>query len=73
MHFNGLLNKVFAPPFIGLDKRVHRTLLEAVKYVIKRMDRLFGNTRLHHKREQYYRVMTKLLVGTQARPVIIVD
>lgn len=97
MHFNGLLNKVFAHTSIGVDKRVHRTLLAAaktlceckhlsiaglgrhlrsrvaVKYVIKRMDRLFGNARLHHKREQYYRVMTQLLVGSQPRPVLIVD
>ncbi len=97
MHFERLLNKVFAHKSIGVDKRLHRTLLGAaktlcecrhlsitglgrhfrsrvaVKSVIKRMDRLFGNARLHHKREQYYQVMTRLLVGTQSRPVIIVD
>ena len=97
MHFERLLNKVFTHKSLGVDKRLHRTLLGAaktlcecrhlsiaglgrhfrsrvaVKYVIKRMDRLFGNARLHHKRERYYQMMTRLLVGTQQRPVIIVD
>lgn len=44
-----------------------------VKHAIKRIDRLFGNARLHSHREQYYRVMTQLLVGANPRPVILVD
>ena len=45
----------------------------AVKHAIKRIDRLFGNARLHHKREHYYQTMVRLLVGTHRRPVILVD
>jgi len=45
----------------------------AVKHVIKRMDRLFGNGRLHDKRERYYQIMVRLLVGTTRRPVILID
>ena len=97
MHFSQLLHSVFAHTSIGVDQRVHRTLLKAaetlcecrqlsiaglgrqlrscagVKHVIKRVDRLFGNGRLHARREQYYRVMVQWLVGQQSRPVISVD
>lgn len=97
MHFSELLHCVFAHTSIGVDKRVHRTLLKAaetlcecrhlsiaglgrhlrscagVKHVIKRVDRLFGNWRLHARREQYYRVMVQWVVGQQSRPVITVD
>ena len=45
----------------------------SVKHVIKRVDRLFGNRRVHAKREQYYLMMVQWLVGPQQRPVIIVD
>jgi hypothetical protein len=45
----------------------------SVKHVIKRIDRLFGNTRLHAKREAYYKIMVRLLVGTSLRPVILID
>jgi hypothetical protein len=97
MHFSGLLNEVFAHRSIGVDKRLHSTLLEAshtlcecrqlsiaglarqlrssagVKHVIKRIDRLFGNRRLHERREQYYRVMLQRLVNRHAPVLLIVD
>lgn len=45
----------------------------AVKHTIKRIDRLFGNQHLHHKRGHYYQMMVKLLVGSNPHPVILVD
>ena len=97
MHMSKLLHKVFMSSSKNIDKRLHRTLLDAavtlsdcrhlsiaglgrclkstalVKHTIKRMDRLFGNVRLHERRKNYYQTMVKLLVGTNLRPVIIVD
>ena len=45
----------------------------AVKHTIKRIDRLFGNTRLHERRQSYYQMMVKLLIGTNPHPVILID
>ncbi len=55
----------------GLGRHLKSSV--AVKHVIKRMDRLFGNARLHDKREQYYQVMVRMLVGANPRPVILID
>ena len=44
-----------------------------VKHTIKRVDRLFGNPRLHGKRAIYYQIMVKCLIGLNLRPVILVD
>lgn len=97
MHIGKLLHKVFKSASKAIDKRLHRSLLEAaltladcrhlsiagigrclksttaVKHTIKRIDRLFGNSRLHEKRRYYYQRMAKLLVGTNAHPVILID
>ena len=97
MHIGEVLHKVFLPSSKHIDKRLHRTLLEAavtlsdcihlsiaglgrclrstalVKHTIKRMDRLFGNNRLHERRKNYYLTMVNLLVGKNPRPVIIID
>lgn len=97
MHISKLLHKVFTSTSKSIDKRLHRTLLEAaytlsdckhlsiaglgrclvsktkVKYTIKRMDRLFGNPRLHARRHYYYQTMVNLLIGTNTRPVVIID
>lgn len=97
MHIKQLLHKVFMPASQSIDKRLNRSLLEAVltlsdckhlsiaglgrclvssttvKHAIKRMDRLFGNPRLHRKRSIYYQAMVKLLIGLNPRPVILVD
>jgi hypothetical protein len=51
----------------------HLSSKVAVKHVIKRMDRLFGNRRLHAQRGQAYQVMVRWLVGRTPRPVILVD
>ena len=51
----------------------HLSSKVAVKHVIKRMDRLFGNKRLHDQRRQPYQVMVRWLVGRTPRPVILVD
>lgn len=45
----------------------------AVKHAIKRIDRLFGNPRLHAKRQAYYRLMANMLVGSTPHPVILID
>jgi len=97
MHIRKLLHKAFHPASAFIDKRLHRTLLEAVltlsdcrhlsiaglgrclssstavKYAIKRMDRLFGNAHLHRRRSIYYQRMVGLLVAAQPRPVILID
>jgi len=44
-----------------------------VKHSIKRIDRLFGNQHLHHKRHRYYKNMVNLLVGENRQPVILID
>jgi len=97
MHISKLLHKAFISASENIDKRLHRTVLEAavtlseckhlsiaglgrclksstaVKYTIKRIDRLFGNTRLHNKRHMYYQAMIHLLIGTNPRPMILID
>jgi hypothetical protein len=45
----------------------------AVKHSIKRIDRLFGNIRLHQKRRAYYQTMVNLLIGANPNPVILID
>jgi DDE family transposase len=45
----------------------------AVKYSIKRIDRLFGNLRLHQRRYVYYQTMVNLLIGSNPKPVILID
>jgi hypothetical protein len=45
----------------------------SVRHTIKRIDRLFGNARLHDKRQYYYQTMVKLLVGENRQPVILID
>ena len=45
----------------------------AVKHSIKRIDRLFGNLRLHQRRYAYYQTMVKLLIGSNPHPVILID
>jgi len=44
-----------------------------VKHTIKRIDRLFGNPRLHQKRVAYYQMMVNILIGNNPRPVILID
>ena len=43
------------------------------KHCIKRADRLLSNAHLHQERESIYAELTRLLVGSQLRPVIMVD
>ncbi len=45
----------------------------AVKHSIKRIDRLFGNLRLHKRRRMYYQTMVNLLIGSNPHPVILID
>jgi len=97
MHIRELLHKVFTPASQNIDKRLHRSLLEAaltltdcrhlsiagigrclrsstvVKYTIKRIDRLFGNPRLHGRRQAYYQLMANMLIGSNPHPVILID
>jgi hypothetical protein len=54
---------------LGRSFRTH----VAVKHVIKKIDRLFGNQQLHKKRKSYYRIMAKLLINANTRPVILID
>lgn len=44
-----------------------------VKHSIKTIDRLFGNTLLHGKRNIFYRAMINLLLNNNTRPIIIID
>lgn len=97
MHIGKLLHNVFSPASQMIDKRLHRSLLEAaltltdcrhlsiagigrclrsttaVKYTIKRIDRLFGNPRLHNKRHAYYQLMANMMIGSNPHPVILID
>lgn len=43
------------------------------KHCIKRADRLLSNVRLHEQRRPLYGLITRLLIGSQTRPVIAVD
>lgn len=43
------------------------------KHAIKRIDRLLSNSHLHAERLLMYHWLTQLLVGQQARPIILVD
>jgi len=45
----------------------------AVKHSIKRIDRLFGNLRLHQRRQAYYQTIVTLLIGSNPQPVILID
>ncbi len=51
----------------------HLVSSTAVKHVIKRIDRLFGNQHLHRKRYSYYQTMVNLLVGSNPHPVVLID
>ena len=51
----------------------HLLSFAKVKHNIKRIDRLFGNDRLHQQRIHYYRTMARYLVGKQQHPIILVD
>lgn len=44
-----------------------------VKHNIKRIDRLFGNKRLHKSKAIYYQRMASLLINSNSRPIILVD
>ena len=43
------------------------------KHCIKRADRLLANRRLYQEREALYGELTRLLVGSRTRPIIIID
>jgi hypothetical protein len=43
------------------------------KHCIKRADRLLSNAHLYREREEIYHTMTRLILGTIQRPVILVD
>lgn len=43
------------------------------KHGIKRIDRLLGNARLHREQFTFYRAIARRVVGSAARPVILVD
>ena len=43
------------------------------KHGIKRIDRLLGNARLHSEQLTFYRAIARRVVGSAARPVILVD
>ena len=43
------------------------------KHNIKRADRLVGNTHLHQERLMIYQAIAKMIIGSQPKPVIIVD
>jgi len=43
------------------------------KHCIKRAGRLLSNPRLHPEREPVHAELTRLFVGSQTRPIIIVD
>lgn len=45
----------------------------AVRYRVKRADRLLGNTRLHEEQLLFYRLLCDLLIGTRPEPILIVD
>lgn len=44
-----------------------------VKHNIKRMDRLLGNKQLYAERESIYAALIKLVIGSNQRPIILVD
>jgi hypothetical protein len=44
-----------------------------VKHLIKCIDRLFSNKRLHNDKLQLYRAMVNLIVGNITRPIVVVD
>lgn len=43
------------------------------KHNIKRADRLLSNRHLHHETHKLYRSLSHQIIGTQTRPVILVD
>lgn len=43
------------------------------KHHIKRSDRLIGNRHLHRERQRIFQALAAVLVGSQSRPVIVVD
>jgi hypothetical protein len=43
------------------------------KHGIKRVDRLFGNERLHSELDKLYRTLATLLLRSEKRPVVLVD
>jgi hypothetical protein len=43
------------------------------KHNIKRADRLLSNTHLHRESFEVYRALCRQLVGTQTRPVVLID
>ncbi len=56
---------------VGLDRSLHRNC--HVKHKIKAVDRLFGNAKLQKKSLCFYRVILLLLIGSNQRPMIIID
>lgn len=43
------------------------------KHNIKRVDRLLGNKHLHTEITPFYRAIAKMLIGSQTRPVVLID
>jgi hypothetical protein len=55
----------------GLGRAI--STLAKTKHNIKRADRLVGSATLHQDRPLIYRALTKWIIGTQRRPVILID
>ena len=55
----------------GLGRAIQT--LAKTKHNIKRADRLVGSAAIHQDRPLIYQAMAKLIVGTQHRPVILID
>jgi hypothetical protein len=55
----------------GVGRHLRGKALE--KHKIKRIDRLLGNTALHHERASIYACLSRLLIGGCRHPSIIVD
>ncbi len=55
----------------GIARSFPRTT--KVKYLIKCIDRLFGNKNLHRNKHQFYKGMINILIKEKSNPVIIVD
>ena len=57
----------------GLGRNLKSHSSTDTKHDIKRMDRLIGNKHLHDERKDIYQYLSRLLIGQQKHPVLIVD
>jgi hypothetical protein len=56
---------------VGLGRSIKSET--TTKYNIKRVDRLLGNRKLEQECASFYRAMSRIVLGSQSRPLILVD